>query len=63
MATDRKPAHEKKNSTSAGKFAERKTAQARTKQVWVWDVPPQPREETETQTIAAHPGIGHWERQ
>lgn len=65
MSQERKPAHHKKDSAAAGKFAEQKVARnaERGKQVWVWDVPPQPREETaDGKIIASHPGIGHWER-
>lgn len=50
-----------KNFNAANQFAAKKK-ESRSKQVWIWDVPPQEREKTERGVIAAHPGIGHWEK-
>jgi hypothetical protein len=69
--SDRKSAHHKKDSAAAGQFADQRKERnaVRGKQVWVWDVPPQPATEIpnyknsgKTAHVAAHPGIGHWER-
>lgn len=57
-----------KNSRAAEEAVQRKRS-GRAKQVWVWDVEPQPARDIEnyknsgeTAHVASHPGIGHWEK-
>lgn len=60
MAETRKPAHQKKNSTAAGKFKERKAARnaAAPKQRWVVDA----AAAVDAEGNIVTPGQGHWER-